>query len=301
MADEEDVYVPFTERKEWQDVQPIPQDDGPNPVCPIAYTEQFVDTMSIFRAILQKDERSERALALTAEVIQLNAANYTAWHFRRLILESLNADLHREMEFCYQKAIATPKNYQIWFHRRWLVDKLKDPSKELGFTAQVLIEDSKNYHAWSHRQWVLENFGIWNEELDYINTLLQQDLRNNSAWNQRYFVVSKTTKWTPEVVQREIEYAISKISQAPNNQSAWIYLTGVAKNTNDFSRVRQFAEEAKAKYPTTPHALSVLIDLLEKEGTPEAKQQASEYCDVLATRLDEIHKKYWTWRKSLLA
>jgi protein farnesyltransferase/geranylgeranyltransferase type-1 subunit alpha len=32
--------VPFAEREEWADVAGIPQDDGPNPVVPIAYNDQ---------------------------------------------------------------------------------------------------------------------------------------------------------------------------------------------------------------------------------------------------------------------
>eukprot|EP01018_Ginkgo_biloba_P032590 Gb_11675 [translate_table: standard] len=76
-SDDKKIRVPFSQRKEWDDVKPVPQDDGPNPVVPIAYTDEFRETMDYFRAIFHADEKSPRALELTAEVIQLNAANYT--------------------------------------------------------------------------------------------------------------------------------------------------------------------------------------------------------------------------------
>ena len=44
-----------------------------------------------------------------------------------------------------------PKNYQIWYHRRVIVERLGDSSRELNFTKEVFKEDAKNYHAWSHR------------------------------------------------------------------------------------------------------------------------------------------------------
>lgn len=42
----------------FHDVEPIEQDDGPNPVCSIQYSSNFREAMGYLRAMLQKDERS---------------------------------------------------------------------------------------------------------------------------------------------------------------------------------------------------------------------------------------------------
>jgi protein farnesyltransferase/geranylgeranyltransferase type-1 subunit alpha len=297
-------YLKLSQRPGWADVTPIPQDEGANPPCPINYTPEFRETMDYFRAMLKADEKSLRSLRLTKEVISINAASYTAWHFRRLVLVAVGGDLAADRAWLDKMASENPKNYQLWYHRRWVVDLLQDPSAELAFTAAVLEQDSKNYHAWAHRQWVLSSYGLWAGELDWIDAMLQQDRRNNSAWNQRYFVVSHCDDLTlRDVRQREIDYAWSWIRKSPNNQSPWSYLSAMIKDRDidaDFPELRAQLEEAALKWVTCPHVLSLLIDLAEQRPSPARLLSALDHATALATRLAPVHEKYWHYRAAHL-
>lgn len=96
-----------------------------------------VETMDYFRAILAKNELSSRALALTADVIEQNSANYTAWCYRRACLFALNADLDAELLYVSQLARNSPKNYQLWHHRRALIEKKGNIGQELEHTVNM--------------------------------------------------------------------------------------------------------------------------------------------------------------------
>ena len=76
----QEVMIDYSDSKEWEDVIPISQDDGgPNPLAAIAYTDEYSEAMSYLRAVMAKDEKSDRALALTADIIGMNPAHYTVW------------------------------------------------------------------------------------------------------------------------------------------------------------------------------------------------------------------------------
>ena len=239
----------YANRAEWKDVTPLEQDDGPAPVVSIQYTAKFVDIMGYFRAVVAANERSARALELTADAISVNGANYTAWHYRRLCLEALGSDLVTEMAFIDGVLASTPKNYQVWYHRRVIATRLGETEaalvcgkRELVCTRLVLEGDSKNYHAWSHRQALLLHFGsaarapaLWRGELDYVAELLAADRRNNSAWSHRWFVLSRggpPGAARGATRKQEVAFAFDQLRAARKNESAWNYLRGWIQATD---------------------------------------------------------------------
>ncbi|KZV36966.1 farnesyl protein transferase subunit A [Dorcoceras hygrometricum] len=322
IKEESRARVPISQRAEWFDVRPVPQDDGPNPVVPIAYTDEFTETMDYFRAVYLADERSPRALQLTQEAISFNSGNYTVWQFRRVILEALNVDLHEELEFVTGITRGSSKNYQIWHHRRWIAEKLGTDvaGRELVFTKEIFSQDAKNYHAWSHRQWVLQCLGGWEDELAYCDELLEDDIFNNSAWNQRYFVITRSPLLggLEATKDSEVAYAVKAILAKPENESSWRYLRGLYNNNlsslSEDPRVASVCADVLKSGSDYVHALNMVLDLLCRcyEPSDELKNSidaispdscssdsslAQKVCHILQI-VDPMRANYWEWRKS---
>ena len=142
-------WVSIAKQPDWQDLEPIEQPVSLSPVVAIKYTTRVKELYSYFRAIRATKELSSRALWLTQEVsdisakcsiklciagfescpclqltavltmqvIYVNSADYTAWAYRWHCLESLG-NLDDEMAFIKEMASRSPKNYQLWNHRR---------------------------------------------------------------------------------------------------------------------------------------------------------------------------------------
>jgi hypothetical protein len=91
---------------------------------------------------------SERALALTGLRLKLNPSNYTVWHYRRQILLHLHSSnqpqsgedaeegtepistsplpsfVRDDLSLAAQLGGRNPKNYQIWYHRRAMLQPI---------------------------------------------------------------------------------------------------------------------------------------------------------------------------------
>ncbi|KAI8818533.1 uncharacterized protein EV422DRAFT_498769 [Fimicolochytrium jonesii] len=217
----------FSKRPEWADITPIPQDEGPTPLVPIAYAPDYADAMNCFRAILRSEERSPRVLELTKFLVRQNPAHYTVWKYRLDTVLALSSSIPPELTFIDEMASETPKSYQIWHYRQALISHLNDASAEHAFINEQLAVDSKNYHCWSYRQWAVSRFALWEKELPDVEKLVDEDVRNNSAWNQRYWVMRNRPEGFEEGnLEEEIGYVVGKIRLSPRNESPWAYLRG---------------------------------------------------------------------------
>ncbi|KAI8334285.1 hypothetical protein BC941DRAFT_432577 [Chlamydoabsidia padenii] len=298
--------LPYSQRPEWSDVTPLPQDDGPNPLVPIAYSSDYIDAMDYFRAVTKNNEKTERVLELIGDIIDMNPAHYTVWRYRQQVLFELGSDLQKELDFVDTIASSQAKNYQVWHHRLVIVDTLNNSDRELPFINSILEEDTKNYHAWSYRQWVVKRFNLWNQDLKYTDDMILMDVRNNSAWNYRYYVLfSNPDKPSLNTLKEEIEFTKNKIQLAPNNSSGWSYLTAIMEKLDQpLYTIEPFLHQLVEKQIVSPHLFSTLIDMYTQQAKLDGTNvdpTALEYCDRLANDLDPTRKKYWQYKKSILS
>ncbi|KAI3629659.1 hypothetical protein MIR68_011094 [Amoeboaphelidium protococcarum] len=207
--------------------------DGVVEFCPIAYPEEYVKCMDLFKFVVMRNELSSRALNLTTSIIALNPAHYSVWNYRQKILLNSSIEvvaggnsqvdnlkvIDDELQWLNLFLAENKKNYQLWHHRQFLIDiilrnsvnrsgdnnvsntqsKLLDwMQTELAYVSQILELDAKNYHAWSYRQY-------------FLTLYIPHDDQDDGAIGR-------------DIVDVEINYCKQLIELDVKNNSAWNHL-----------------------------------------------------------------------------
>lgn len=144
-----------------------------------------------------------------------------------------------------------------------------------------------------------------------MDRLISEDMRNNSAWNERFFVL-KHGGFTPEVLEREINYVMTRVGLIKNNESPWNFLRGLLQQgtgkLTQFPSVIEFCEDLYNDGIRSPYLLAFLVDLYEERyfevlsSTGGNVDEAEEYrvkvqdlCESMANQHDKIRCKYWRY------
>lgn len=199
---------------------------------------------------------SDRALELTAICLRLNPANYTTWWFRRQILASQSLPtqdsksskstyfseelIRKDLKLVSKLGGSNPKNYQIWYHRRNLLEKSFSDiatgltmdetlssllDDELDYISSVFDEDAKNYHVSLSQNSVpleFDNYRISNFYILHAIICNAHECFLNcfyQAWSHRQWIlktVNMTEKW-----EEEMDFVDKLLKDDIRNNSAW--------------------------------------------------------------------------------
>jgi len=101
-------------------------------------------------------------------------------------------------------------------------------------------------------------------------------------------------------------YAKKAITLAPQNQSPWNYIRGLARQAKGPAAIplpslkalaQEYAPLDTPESIRSSHALDLLSDIYAEE---KKNEDASKALDLLASRYDPIRANYWMWRKEQL-
>jgi protein farnesyltransferase/geranylgeranyltransferase type-1 subunit alpha len=211
------------EPDDFDDLTPVPCPQDPDAPFGITYTIRYDTFMSIYRALLDKMELSPRALAVTTRLNTATIGNATAWWYRQQILQRLGYSLADELAFLRSLMAKTPKPYQLWCHRTWLIDQCKESPDETEFAHFVLALDEKNFHAWSYFGWYSDKFLKWQWLFDITTPYIRKDPMNNSAWSARYRAIKKGGL----PIDPDIDFALESLRATPRAESTCNYIRGL--------------------------------------------------------------------------
>ena len=208
--------------------------------------------------------------------------------------------MKEELNWLDYNIVSIQKNYQIWHHRKLLIEKLNDVSHEKNILERVFSSEPKNFHAWTHRIWMIRRFNNTENEFEFIEKMLKDDIKNNSVWNYRFFLVQyiNGNKLDKNIVENEIKYALEKIKECPVNECPYSYIRGFITKFNykysDFIFVKEYLENLIDEYiEDNIYGLNLLLDYYEEEKNENKFNETIEQLK----KVDYIRKKYYGWRK----
>ncbi|KAI3657213.1 hypothetical protein MP638_007001 [Amoeboaphelidium occidentale] len=255
------------------------------PIAQIAYSKEYTELLDKFKEIMTATEEPSNTLEITKNLLNLNPAHYTVWHYRQRFLTNKKSQelLMKELEFLNEFTLDNQKNYQVWRHRQFLISQITDGTsdkqtilqQEEQFLREVFDDEPKNYHAWTYRQWLVREFNSCEREIEFISRMLSADVMNNSVWNHRFVVYGKLDRL---YTTSEKDFVMESIRSCPSNESAWNYLRAISPKEGLSEDLKQFCEEFKGNR----FALEWLFEATHSEDIRQELIKA-----------DPVRKKYW--------
>ena len=200
-----------------------------------------------------------------------------------------------------------PKNYQIWYHRRAMLEHLPPTlflqciiqhnissstnddddmastmrNLELDYIHTVLLVDEKNYHAWSHRQWI-------------VSKMIDSARTTTTTTSSTVSTASPTTTLVTSIYDHELMYCENFINRDIRNNSAWNHRWFIVHARTD-NRGTTNGETAILPVTTMEQELDYTMDIMTIDPYNESPCKylvalVRELCDIYNTDDSDIDR-----------
>lgn len=268
----------------WAGLEPTPQPETSEPLCPILYAPAFAQAMGLFRTLVARGELSQRALALTGHLSRVASSNFTVWAFRFKLLcadpldppppeaahdpflpsspPTVEARLAAELQELDESCRAHLKQYQVWQHRKNVVNELsRRVASRLG---PSLAQPATTARTQSAALWTK----LAENELDLTASVLSQDAKNYHTWIHR-------------------QWALMFFGHRPRPSAAPRATPSLAPSSTP--------TPASAKQDPKHDALTVTISLLQSLAAPGLWEAELVFADNMITA-DLFNNSAWNHR-----
>ncbi|KAL2835171.1 hypothetical protein BDW59DRAFT_137271 [Aspergillus cavernicola] len=191
--------------------------------------EKYRELEQVVRQEIAGHQYTPETLQRLSELLKKNPEYYTAWNYRRRVLqhefsEAVSEDsneaamdrittlIKTDLQFLIPLLRSFPKCYWIWNYRLWLLNETKrllpKPTarrlwqEELALVGKMLSLDSRNFHGWGYRRFVVETLetlsseeesekNLAQVEFEYAKKMIGTNLSNFSAWHYRTKLIQR--------------------------------------------------------------------------------------------------------------
>ncbi|KAJ5297449.1 hypothetical protein PENANT_c005G05865 [Penicillium antarcticum] len=224
---------------------------------------KYQDLEHLVSKKVAEQEYTIDTLQKISELLSSNPEYYTAWNYRRKVLQhqfsqagksdeapdTITQLIKNDLLFLLPLLRSFPKCYWIWNYRLWLLDEarrlLSLPEarqiwqEELALVGKMLTFDSRNFHGWGYRRFVVETLkelgtaeeakNMTQKEFEYAKKMIGANLSNFSAWHYRTKLIQGLLDEqgaSNDDRRKMLDDELSLIHQAfidPYDQSLWFY------------------------------------------------------------------------------
>ncbi|KAI5190313.1 protein farnesyltransferase/geranylgeranyltransferase type-1 subunit alpha [Nematocida sp. AWRm77] len=196
------------------------------------YSKEYLALLEEHKRVMGTDSSTLHSLQVLTALIEWNPSNYTVWVTRRAVLaevvERTEYSMEEELQWIRETAQKHQKNYQVWHHFGYVVQKLRHDVLADCKILELAEEEPKNIHFWGFFLSSVRSHCSLPRALEYTQRFIEDDVRNNSVYSIRHTILTRLVESEKSLLEEEKAFLL-RLPLLRNNPAFWNYVKALER------------------------------------------------------------------------